>query len=116
MKLSSPSPSSYGVGSKSSVKSHSSSSSTKAGLSQTTKIVDGVVVVAETEAEKLVRKAEAGREKVEIEIFLFRNNARSLHKCDPWIFTKFYQSILPKSLDNRLACLVVYLTIKYIPG
>jgi hypothetical protein len=66
MKLSSPSSpiDDYGVGSKSSVKSHSSSSSTKAALSQTTKIVDGVVVVAETEAEKLVRKAEAGREKV----------------------------------------------------
>ncbi|OXA62557.1 hypothetical protein Fcan01_03598 [Folsomia candida] len=52
-----------GVKSSSTIKSHSSSSSTKAALSTKTAIVDGVVVSAETAADKSVRKAEAGMEK-----------------------------------------------------
>jgi len=49
---------------KTSMTSHSASSEKSAALSQNVKIVDGQVVSAETTADKSVKKAESGKEKV----------------------------------------------------
>jgi len=49
---------------KTSMTSHSASSAKSAALSQNVKMVDGQVVSAETTADKSVKKAESGKEKV----------------------------------------------------